>query len=444
MMILSQFLAVHATRAHRWAFGLAPGWAFGLALATLVSLPAAADARCPLPGVSKELLADRETARFCPRRLKDSKTIARYVDAFPKSKYRVKRMPDGTRFYLDSIKDTIKDFLRRGIPWEQHNTKLLRKYIKPGTTAVDIGAHIGTHTLSMAKFVGANGRVVAFEPQRKIFRELAQNIRLNRLKNVAALRYALGSGAGVVTMSASTPKNEGATGIGAGGDKVELRTLDSFALKNISVLKIDVEGHENGVLDGAKKTIAREKPILLVEVLGGQNIIKAVVPNKRKIFATIDKMVALGYRVKRVSYHDFLGEYVGNKSSVRPGFVRVIQGNSPRLLTSIGRKRGRAIVGGRRKGMLVFGPYDYLPPGNYVVRWKGTVRWPGVVAVDVVSAGGNKLHGTRRFKVGAKRGSIASLAFSLVAEATDLEYRLWIDGKVRASVNQVDIIKLAP
>ena len=244
---------------------------------------------------------------LAPRLLKDSDEIRAYVDAFPLAEYEVHEAKGQGKFYLDKKPgDTIKDFLRRGIRWEQHIDGLIRKHAKRGTTVVDAGAHIGTHTMGMAAAVGPNGRVYAFEPQRKIYRELVNNLRLNGITNVIALRFALGANEDVIEMSPAAQGNEGGTGVGHGGDKAELRTLDSFGLKNISVIKIDVEGFEDFVLDGAKATIAANRPVLIVEIMGGSDYQTAPPEIKARIDGTKNKLVELGYDVEKVSKHDYL------------------------------------------------------------------------------------------------------------------------------------------
>ena len=124
----------------------------------------------------------------------------------------------------------------------------------------------------MARLISARGRVYAFEPQRKVYRELPHNIALNDLNNIVPLRYAIGSEVGVVEMN--PPRDgyhEGGVQIGAGGEQAELRTLDSFGFENVSLIKIDVEGHENQVLAGAANLIRASKPAILIEILGGKS-----------------------------------------------------------------------------------------------------------------------------------------------------------------------------
>ncbi len=247
-----------------------------------------------------------DAARLAPELLRDGEEMRQYVAAFPKAEYRIAEVDRQGRFYIDSTRDLIKHSLSNGVEWEPYITNLILAHAKPGSTVLDVGAHIGTHTVTLAQAAGRRGRVYAFEPQKKIFRELAKNVELNGLGNVVALHFALGDRHGVVEMNKAGEGNEGGTAIGAGGDKVELRTLDSFGFRNLSFVKIDVEGYEDHVLDGAARTLREQHPVLLVEIQGGVDYDKATPEQKRRIEGTLAKLMALGYAPQRVSMHDYL------------------------------------------------------------------------------------------------------------------------------------------
>lgn len=252
-----------------------------------------------------------ETSRLAPQLLRDQAAMREYLAAFPLAEYKIYEVDGQGRFYLDGIDDVIKRPLRKGVMWEPYLENLIPQHVKPGTTVIDVGAHIGTHTLTMARAAGRKGRVYAFEPQRKIYRELVRNLELNDARNTVPLRFALGDRHGVIEMSKSAAGNEGGTAVGSGGDKAELRTLDSFGFRNISFIKIDVEGFEDFVLAGAAQTIEQQHPVLLVEIQGGEDYDKAPAKVRQRIEQTIARLKAFGYAVKRVSRHDYLATWPG-------------------------------------------------------------------------------------------------------------------------------------
>lgn len=88
---------------------------------------------------------------------------------------------------------------------------------------------------------------------------------------------------------------------------MELRTVDSFGFKNVSLIKIDVEGYEDHVLDGAVRTIGAHRPVLVVEIIGGTDYDTATPEARAMIDITKAKMRQLGYTVTKVSGHDYLG-----------------------------------------------------------------------------------------------------------------------------------------
>ncbi len=229
-----------------------------------------------------------------------------YVSDFPYDLYTVCTVENQEKFYIDDPQDSIKYWLTQGQAWEPYIVDLLKHYIKPDSCVVDAGAHIGTHTIVMAHSVGKNGRVVAFEPQLKIYRELVMNARLNNCPNIDCYRCAIGNEHKTIEMNKSVAGFEGGTGIGAGGDIVEMHPLDSFNLQNVSLMKVDVEGSEDAFLDGATNTILQNRPIIIIEIQGGWDYDTAPQNIRDNITRTKDKLDALNYTVKKVSPHDYL------------------------------------------------------------------------------------------------------------------------------------------
>lgn len=234
-----------------------------------------------------------------------TKGMKKYLEEFPKEEYQIFKS-GGYDYYVDTAKDAIKDIVRAQQPWEPHVQDQLREYLSPGDVVLDIGAHIGTHTTLIADLIGPHGTVYAFEPQRKMYRELVQNLRLNGIENAVALRFALGSAAGIVEMNEAVEGNEGGTGVGQGGDLAEMRTLDSFNFRDLTLVKLDVEGYEDYVLQEARETFARNKPILLLEIMGGSDYDTAEPSIRRKIEHTWGLLATLKYRAKKTWHHDYL------------------------------------------------------------------------------------------------------------------------------------------
>jgi FkbM family methyltransferase len=147
---------------------------------------------------------------------------------------------------------------------------LFRQFVRPGMVVVEVGANIGVHTVFLAQAVGATGFVLAFEPQRLVFQTLCANLAINSLANVRCWHAAVGNAGGEIIVPALDPRqqhNFGGLGLGGHltGERVAVMTLDSLSIPQCHLLKVDVEGMEQQVLEGARQLIARTHPILYVE-----------------------------------------------------------------------------------------------------------------------------------------------------------------------------------
>jgi len=163
---------------------------------------------------------------------------------------------------------------------------LRRQYFKEGVFAIDCGANIGIHTVEWAKGMTGWGSVLAIEAQERIYYALAGNIAINNCFNATALNAAITDKPSVVMMpqpnylmpasfgSLELRKSNKTEFIGQSIDYSEgnLRpvqgiTIDSLKLARIDFIKIDVEGMETEVLGGAAQSIAKYKPVLLIETI---------------------------------------------------------------------------------------------------------------------------------------------------------------------------------
>lgn len=181
-------------------------------------------------------------------------------------------------------------------PWQQelkrlHFARLIRKgqfsadepeferlaeWVRPGDWVLDIGANVGQYTVRLSELVGANGRVIAFEPVPPTFELLAANVARARFANVTLVNAAASDGAGIVGMA--VPQLD--TGLDnyymahmteeGGGLQVVSLPIDSVRLPaTVALAKIDVEGHELKALRGMETILVRDHPRLIVEGRSG-------------------------------------------------------------------------------------------------------------------------------------------------------------------------------
>lgn len=166
--------------------------------------------------------------------------------------------------YPDADVHMASAMLADGTYQGAHLKKAL-SYVTDWTCALDAGAHVGTWTRMLSRRFA---RVLAFEPSSDTFEALDANVRAFGLDNVDLYRAALGAEAGTVSM-ALDPKelarqNTGGRYVQDGGEIPRI-TIDYLNLRSLGFLKLDVEGSEPLVLQGARLTLERCRPIVLYE-----------------------------------------------------------------------------------------------------------------------------------------------------------------------------------
>jgi FkbM family methyltransferase len=169
----------------------------------------------------------------------------------------------GTLFDVNPL-DHIGRIMSRGTWYERDLLSDLHARVTSGT-AIDVGAHIGNHTVFMATKCGLD--VVALEPNPVARKMLHHHVAINDLESrVTVLPMAAGASHGYATLVPGPPKNSGMarTSLANDGD-IEVIPIDELDLHDVSVIKIDVEGAHMQVLEGARNTITRERPVLYVE-----------------------------------------------------------------------------------------------------------------------------------------------------------------------------------
>lgn len=141
--------------------------------------------------------------------------------------------------------------------------QVLRQVLNPGDSVIDVGANIGDLSLCAASLVGPRGIVYAIEPHPRTFRYLEENIQLNGFRQVVPLCTALGASSGSVSFSDRRSDDQNVVVAGSGPLSVPVQRLDSIEIREgpIRLCKIDVEGYEPFVLEGAGDLLKRIETI---------------------------------------------------------------------------------------------------------------------------------------------------------------------------------------
>jgi FkbM family methyltransferase len=146
--------------------------------------------------------------------------------------------------------------------WEQEGIELTQQYARG--IVIDVGAHVGTHTLPYARTADV---VIAIEPQYPVLQMLIGNLALNCIENVRPYAGACGATNGKIalpTIDYSQSWNFGGISLGEGNTEVGMISIDSLNV-DPDFIKIDAEGMEIDVLLGACETVKRARPVLYVE-----------------------------------------------------------------------------------------------------------------------------------------------------------------------------------
>lgn len=153
--------------------------------------------------------------------------------------------------------------------WGESELMELRHLVRPGDLALDVGCNLGTYSYELSRITGC---VIAFEPNPA----LAKLVRSLHLPGLEVRQMALSSRDGSSELLIPTPaagghwlaslRPEVVAGRPVERVVVPTRRLDGLAVQGVRFMKIDVEGFEEAVLDGAVETIARDRPRLLIEI----------------------------------------------------------------------------------------------------------------------------------------------------------------------------------
>jgi FkbM family methyltransferase len=194
-------------------------------------------------------------------------------------------------------------------PLEASECNFVERFLKPGMTVLDIGAHHGLYTLLASKRVGSSGKVFSFEPSPRERRALRLHLLLNRCKNVSLVECALGAEDSETDLYVAAEGLSGFNSLKPPGItssistvRVHVHQLDDWLAKSgvstVDFIKLDVEGGELSVLGGARCLLTQKpRPIILAEVQDirtdpwgykAEEIIRLLEENSYRWFALTD------------------------------------------------------------------------------------------------------------------------------------------------------------
>lgn len=157
--------------------------------------------------------------------------------------------------------------------YEKEKQAAMARDIKPGMVVWDIGANVGFYTIAFARLCGNNGRVLAFEPFGSNVGYLLKHVVLNKFTNVVIIQCALSSQGGLVPFSIGKHSSQGKIEL-TSSYRVPAMAVDQFIADGggpmPDLIKIDVEGAEAAVLQGARGMLVKKRPVIWLALHGYQ------------------------------------------------------------------------------------------------------------------------------------------------------------------------------
>lgn len=157
--------------------------------------------------------------------------------------------------------------------YEPAVSRALMASTRRGDVVFDVGAFVGYYTVLMSTLCGPEGHTYAFEPEPRAYARLQKNLEMNGLTNVTPYQLAVADAPGTAALE-TNEMVDGSVLVPAGRTtaSVGVTSLDHSCYEEATrlprLVKIDVEGAEARVLQGARRVLAAARPLLIIEIHG--------------------------------------------------------------------------------------------------------------------------------------------------------------------------------
>jgi FkbM family methyltransferase len=265
----------------------------------------------------------RLVKHFLPKLRKDGKDLGE----------RIVRTRYGFRYKAD-LGDWLGQYVYLTGVYEPPTARIIAELLEPGDTFIDIGANSGFFTLLASRRVGHAGRVVSFEPVPSMRNRLLENIALNNMRNIQVHDVALSNAEGVLPLFEGPEGHKGISSfrhINNSAATIEVKTLplDTFSksLSGVTLVKIDVEGAEQLVLEGMVNIFNNYHPYIVIEIT--DEYLRAFGHTAAKLAGDL---IAKGYRMYEIDTEGLVPMRVNQPASVAQFNALFAHGSVPEHL----------------------------------------------------------------------------------------------------------------
>ncbi len=213
-----------------------------------------------------------------------------------------------------------------GTHYEKEVVALVKRLVKPGMTAIDVGGHIGYYALALARQVGPEGRVIVFEPQGDLCAQLLQSVALYRFSWVSVENSAVADRVGQLGLFKMGDSGRSSLShIPEARERVIVpcTTLDAYltekAITHIDLLKCDIEGGEWLALQGMRELLSGRKISMMVMEVHNEQI-RDLGGQPEQIASILEDF---GYRVQLIDHRSGLVPYSFKDSATHHLFAEL-------------------------------------------------------------------------------------------------------------------------
>jgi FkbM family methyltransferase len=240
----------------------------------LLRKPLMSSSRRPFEPIPVIAALTRRLQALSPNRpLKGLTRFSTLLDRRVSSYQGVIRLRDGVLMTVDSRQPAGRWLLYAG-NYQPALTAFLKRHTPPGGTCLDIGANLGFYTLYFARWVGPQGRVIAFEANPALVKHIAHDATLNGFDHVTLVDRPVHVRPEPVTFYISPSPGKSSIHARQVTDPVQILTLTATTIDlavqeqnwtRLDVIKLDIEGNDCNALSGARETLARFRPVIAFE-----------------------------------------------------------------------------------------------------------------------------------------------------------------------------------